>query len=160
MSWEGFTDGGVKRTHDLSHGPYTYYTLREHGGRNYAVWLPVVMTVGRWEKRDVDVTVYKKATCVKVSGPDRAISYAKLVDVYYDVEFSGGEMAGKKLSGPIYDILVSWTTDEKDWFERYWFAAGMGLVQWWSASGDHSVIWEITEGQRDLPFKMPDCLVI
>lgn len=166
QSWEGFfipKSGplGIYRTADLSHSHTTYYVLRNSETNDIVPWLPPVMRVGQWYERAVTVSVYDKKDCKYIDGHPHngfARTYALLKGVYHNVTFPNKEMEGKVINGPVFDIIVSHTRSEANLIERYWFAEDIGLVQWWSADGGHSVIVEITEGQSDLLLGIPGCL--
>jgi hypothetical protein len=144
-----WVDGSyIVRWEDTSHSNDRYYTLSDPTTGGPHRWLPSEMEIGVPFDRTAKVSIYKKAGC------QHEVSYtesttAKLVKVHLNIV-----LAGRALNR-VYEIEV---TKDGAFIERYWFAEGVGLVQWWSASGSHSVVGEWPQGRGDLEPNKIDCI--
>jgi lysozyme len=144
-----WVDGGyIVRWEDTSHSNDRYYTLADPVTGKPHRWLPSEMEIGVPFERTAKVSIYKKAGC------QHEVSYtesttARLTKVHLNIV-----LAGRALPR-VYEIEV---TKDGAFVERYWFAEGVGLVQWWSASGSHSVVGEWPQGRGDLEPNKIDCI--
>jgi len=128
-NWEelSVSDTYILRGTDTSQSGTTYYTLRD-GGTYWSEWAPREMVIGEVFGRDPIVAVYRKRDCSIVSQGAQE-SWLRLDAIHST--WTSPAAAGIQLD----DVMqLSWlaTPDPDSWIERYFYAAGYGLVGWQS----------------------------
>lgn len=121
----------IKLTLDTSPGNGEYYTVTGN-------WLPRYMSPGATFTRTETITFKYKANCQPV--PSKP-TYTATSSIKFDKHHASWTCPESSITLP--DVI------ELSWFaggrvdERYWFAAGLGLIRWEKYSGQRSWIHEL-----------------
>jgi hypothetical protein len=131
----------IYRGTDTSPGAEQYYTLRD-GGQYGAAWAPRYWRVGDVFERNPLVTFYHKSDCsLAITRMQR--SWLRFEARHASYTFAGG------ITLPNVVELAWLTSLDEPPVERYFYAAGYGLVGWQGAGIGSSGISEIhAPGQR------------
>jgi hypothetical protein len=131
QNWERrrLASGGIYLELDTSPNETEYYTIEG------SPWLPLSWSVGDEYLRNETVKFYRKSDCQPSQAPYTVTNKIKFTALHS----TWTSPAGIQLSNVIeLHWLIAGGTEEK-----YWFAAGLGLVQWQNRSGRHSWVSEI-----------------
>ena len=135
--WEELwvTADTIFRGTDTSPGNEQYYTLRDPG-RYGSAWAPRFWRVGDLYERNPLVTFYRKSDCgVVLNGTQR--SWLRFEAYHPTFTFQSGITLSQV-------VELAWLLSPGGTpIERYFYAAGYGLVGWTSSSAGYSYISEI-----------------
>ncbi len=140
----------IERREDTSPRPGEYYMLDD--GYGWSRWMPRFWKVGDVFHRSPDVRFYRKDNCQQLS-EDLGVSSVITFNQHYPTWTapSGIELAD------VVRFSFSWDTGSSP-IEEYWFAKGIGLVQWKNNQGAHSWVSEIPMGRPPLTREIVACL--
>lgn len=145
-------DGYVERAEDTSPGDGLYYALDD--GHGWSRWCPQHWAVGEIFERKPLVSWYRKANCVLLDSrpPAHHRTWLKFA-AYHD---SWQSPDGVTMLGVVeFHWLLAPDGEPTEW---YWFAPGVGLVQWKNCAGMHSWISEMPMGREPLQREVLGCL--
>lgn len=122
---------------DTSPGNNEYYTVTGH-------WLPRRMSPGNIFTRTETITFRHKSNCQPVAGKP---TYTAASSIRFDKHHTTWTCPESGIA--LSDVAeLSWLVNGKI-DERYWFAAGLGLVRWEKYTGHKSWIHEFATGQSN-----------
>jgi hypothetical protein len=137
QQWERrrIATGGIYLELDTSPGNNEYYTISGDA------WLPLVWKPGDEHQRSETVKFFNKGNCQPSKAPYSAVNKIR----FQALHNSWTSPAGVALTAVIeLQWLVGGVVEES-----YWYAPGVGLVQWKNRAGLHSWITElIPAGQQ------------
>lgn len=144
-------DGYIWRRVDTSPGNGQYYKLWDQG-LDWSKWSPAFWEIGKLYERRPFVQFFNKSDCKAVDVARQSITWLKFA------AFNGNWQSP---SGIILNNVI-----ELHWLlspsgaaqERYWYAKGIGMVQWKNAGGAHSYVSELPQGRPDLVKEIVPCL--
>lgn len=126
QQWERrkITEDRIYLTHDTSPGGGHYYTVSSPDG-----WMPRYWEVGELFTREETVQFFNKSDCTPIGDPYTLRSNLLLANQYDELEIGG------IIFSNVVEVhwLIGGRADEK-----YWYAEGLGLVQWQKYDGKKS----------------------
>lgn len=152
--WEQLrvANGYIWRGIDTSPGNGQYYKLRDEGIANWSKWCPSHWEIGRIYERRPYVQFYNKSDCGSVGGSSQHVTYLRFFAYYATWQSPSGLNFNNVIE---LHWLLSPTGGA---IEKYWYAKGVGMVQWKNDQGAHSYISELPPGRPPLVREVIACL--
>ena len=153
------TQSHIERLEDTSPGYNQFYTLDD--GYGWSRWEPRFWRPGDKFYRSPDVRLFEKGDqkpCKMVKedlGVGSWIRFENWLPTWTSPK-SDASPQGITLAEVAHKSFA-WTHDG-DSLEEYWFAKGVGLVQWKNSAGEHSWISELPLGRPPLSREVLGCL--
>lgn len=153
------TNSHVERQEDTSPGDNKFYTLDD--GYGWSRWCPRYWRPGDVFHRSPDVRVYEKGDqkpCNMIDEDLGVGSWLRFEEWLPTWTSPASDASPNGITlAEVSHFSFAWSHDG-DSLEDYWFAKGIGLVQWKNNQGAHSWISEIPPGRTPLSREVINCL--
>lgn len=148
-------DGHIERREDTSMGGGNFYALDD--GYGWSKWCPRNWKPDDDFYRQPDVIVMTKNKCTVVTHDSGVASWLRFATyrALWTSPPSNASPEGITLSN-VVELHFSWERGGPP-IEQYWFAKGIGLVQWKNDKGAHSWISELPQGREPLKREVIHC---